>query len=148
MHLQEIQSRQSVNHKVWPQRLCNSPLISCAFQELYIKVEMKGSGSSDGKVAKWGLRSRAVTPSTKKDKIKWHERLVMELPKSKLTAVCAYMRTFYDPMCKGIQIAGHCTHPHSSIVHYLQHIHTQWPYSALYFQQEITTLLLDTNLRG
>lgn len=56
----------------------------CTSQELFIQVKMKSSGGSNDSVAKWGLRSRAVSPSSKKDKIKWHERLVMELPKSKL----------------------------------------------------------------
>lgn len=33
------------------------------------------------KVAQWGLHSRAVTPSNDRESVKWHERLVMELPK-------------------------------------------------------------------
>ena len=87
MHLRENTEQAICQPERMATKTMQFSLISCAFQELYIKVEMKGSGSSDGKVAKWGLRSRAVTPSPKKEKIKWHERLVMELPKSELIAV-------------------------------------------------------------
>ena len=46
-------------------------------------MEIETDGGEGKASAKWGLRSRAVTPAKGKAKVKWHERLVMELPKGK-----------------------------------------------------------------
>jgi len=50
-------------------------------QELFLTAALSTKGGEPAPGALWGLRSRAVTPYKDKDKLKWHERLVMELPK-------------------------------------------------------------------
>ena len=56
-------------------------------QEMYLTAMLTRKGGDPAPGASWGLRSRAVTPGKGKDKLKWHERLVMELPKGG-TSLC------------------------------------------------------------
>ena len=50
-------------------------------QELFLSLALTRKGGQSVQGAAWGLRSRAVLADEDKEKVKWNERYVADLPK-------------------------------------------------------------------